>query len=293
MEDRDWLILQELYRMKNITKAAQELYMSQPALTSRLQHIEREFNVRIVTRSTKGIRFTQEGEYLVKKSSDLLEELAAIKNEVHELDNAVAGTIEIGASNYFTLYTLPTLLEQFQKQHPAVKYLVTTDWSKNISNDIYQQKLHIGFVSVDYGYTTKHMLYDEPYCIAYKKPFTLEEVPELPRIDYLSDYLLKAQIDRWWRENFNKPPITSMQVGRLESCKHMVSHGLGYSIIPYRLVAEEKAIHTLLLTEKSGKVLTRTSWMLYNDNSLNMPTVKAFVDFVQGYDFRHIIGENR
>jgi DNA-binding transcriptional LysR family regulator len=67
MEDRDWLILQELYRMKNITKAAQELYMSQPALTSRLQHIEREFNVRIVTRSTKGIRFTPEGEYLVKK----------------------------------------------------------------------------------------------------------------------------------------------------------------------------------------------------------------------------------
>ena len=61
MEDRDWQILQELHRTKNITKAAQLLYMSQPALTARLQNIETEFNVRVVTRSTKGIKFTPEG----------------------------------------------------------------------------------------------------------------------------------------------------------------------------------------------------------------------------------------
>ena len=103
MEDRDWQILQELHRTKNITKAAQLLYMSQPALTARLQNIETEFNVRVVTRSTKGIKFTPEGEYLAHQAEEILQQLHSIKNQVQEMNNEIAGTIDIGASNYFTL----------------------------------------------------------------------------------------------------------------------------------------------------------------------------------------------
>ncbi|RBN36768.1 LysR family transcriptional regulator, partial [Priestia megaterium] len=55
MDDRDWLILQVLYREKNITKAAKELFISQPALTHRLQQMEKEFHVQIVNRGRRGV----------------------------------------------------------------------------------------------------------------------------------------------------------------------------------------------------------------------------------------------
>jgi DNA-binding transcriptional LysR family regulator len=293
MEDRDWLILQELYRTKNITKASQKLYMSQPALTARLQNIESEFNVKIVTRSTKGIKFTPEGEYLVAKADDMLEELHKIKNQIQELHNEIAGTINIGASNYLTLHTLPGLLEKFQKLHPAVKYTVATDWSKEISLGVCHKKYHLGFVSVDYGYTKKIKMYDEPICVAYRDEIKLEDLPKLSRIDYQSDPLLRAQIEKWWGEHFEEPSHINMDVERLESCKHMIKHGLGYSIIPYQMVAEDKDIHTTLLRDAKKHILTRTSWLLYIDETAQIPTVKAFIDFIKKYPFFEIKGEDR
>ena len=286
MEDRDWHIIKALHREQNITKAAQSLYMSQPALTSRLQHIEREFEVRIVHRSTKGIQFTPEGEYLVEQASEMIERLRKIKNEVHGRFSENSGTLEVGASNYFTQYTLPALLEQFQAKYPAVRFRVTTDWSKNIFGLIYNQKLQVGFASVDYGGSkNKVLLYEEPVCAAYRQPFTMKDLPSLPRIDYKSDYLLRSQMDKWWRENFSEPPEISMQVAKLENCLQMVRHGLGYALVPKRILREEEELQSLPLIDKEGKPILRKTWMIYNDVSKELPIVRLFVDFVRDYAF--------
>lgn len=293
MENLDWLILQELYNAKNITKAAQKLYMSQPALTARLQNIESEFNVCIVIRSTKGVRFTPEGEYLVQKADDILQLMHTIQDKVQTLHNKVNGIINIGASNYFTLYTLPRLLEKFQKQYPAVRYTVTTDWSKIISQAIYHQKIHIGFVSSDYGYASKVKLYDEPICVVCREPFKLQDLPNMPRIDYQSDALIRAQLEQWWGEHFAKPSWVTMHVAGLDSCHHMLKHGLGYAFIPYQLVAGDKNMHTIILRDAEGNELRRTSWMLYNEETADSATIKAFIDFVKKYPFCVLKGEAR
>ncbi|MDQ0203662.1 LysR family transcriptional regulator [Pectinatus haikarae] len=285
MEDRDWQIIQRIYIEKNITKAAQALYMSQPALTARLQHIEREFNVRIVHRSTRGIQFTPEGEYLVEKAAQMTDQMRHIKNEVQELFSENAGTLEIGASNYLTMYVLPVLLEQFKKKYPAVKYRVVTSWSKNIFTLLYNQKIQVGFASIDYGgCKNKHLMFEEPVYMVYREPFAMSDLPELPRIEYDSDYLLKGQLDKWWRENFKKPPQVSMHVSNLENCKRMVVHGLGYAPLPAHIIREHNDIlHRLTIVEKSGDPITRKTWMIHSDLNNDMPIVKLFVDFVKEY----------
>ena len=82
MEDRDWLILQILHEQKNITRTAQALFISQPALTARLRQIEEEFGTEIVFRTTKGVHFSPKGEYLAKESSNILRNLQNIKDTV-------------------------------------------------------------------------------------------------------------------------------------------------------------------------------------------------------------------
>lgn len=286
MDDRDWHIIKKLYTEKNITKAAQALYMSQPALTSRLQHIEREFSVCIVHRSTKGIQFTAEGEYLVKQAVIMIEKMYHIKNEVQELLSENSGTLEIGASNYLTMYILPILLEKFKNKYPKVKYRVTTNWSKNIFTLIYNQKIQVGFASVDYGgCKNKYLLYEEPIYAAYYNPFKLSDLPALPKIEYDSDYLLKSQLDKWWRDNYKQPPQVSMHVSNLENCKQMVVHGLGYALLPAHIIKGFNNLHTLGITDSSGTSLVRKTWLLYNDFNKDIPIVKLFVNFVKEYKF--------
>ena len=61
MDEKDWLILKTLYEQSSITKTAATLFISQPALSNRLQQIEDRFGTQIVVRTKKGVQFTPEG----------------------------------------------------------------------------------------------------------------------------------------------------------------------------------------------------------------------------------------
>lgn len=285
MEERDWLILQVLYEQKNITKTAQSLFISQPALTARLQQIEKEFGIKIVHRTSRGVHFTPQGEYLVKSSSEVLLKLRKIKEQVQNLDKKVAGTLRIGASSYFTMYTLPPLLKLFREAYPNVEFKVTTTWSKDVFSLVYNQEVHFGFISSDYGWQyQKHLLFTEPIYVASMDVLTLNDLPHLPRIDYHSDSLIKAMIDKWWRENFTRPPTVSMEVDKLATCKEMVKHGLGYGIMPSKMLNDVNNLHKIMLTDKEGAPVIRKAWMIYYEDSLEVNVIKAFVRFVEQLD---------
>lgn len=286
LEDRDWLILSILYKEKNITKAARVLFISQPALTTRLQHIEKFFGVKIVHRSKKGVHFTSEGEFLAKTATKMLLQTRKIREQVANFSTKVTGTLIIGASGYFTMYTLPPLLQKFKQQYPDVEFKVTTTWSKDIFSLAYNQDVHVGFVSSDYGgCTEKYLLYEEPICIASINEINIDKLPSLPRIDYKSDTLIKTQIDNWWRENFRQPPLISMQVDKLATCKEMVKAGLGYAILPPRILRDIDKIHTFNLRDANGNNLLRKTWMIYYPGALDMHVVKVFINFVKNYTF--------
>jgi DNA-binding transcriptional LysR family regulator len=286
MEDWDWRILQVLYEQKNITRTAQLLFMSQPALTARLQQIEKEFGIKVVHRTSKGVQFTPQGEFLARSSSEVLQKLRGIREQVANLDSEISGTLRLGASSYFTMYTMPVLLKQFGCVYPDVEFKVTTAWSKDIFNLVHNQDVHIGFISSDYGWQNqKHLLFEEEIFIASVDEVRLEDLPRLSRIDYLTDALIRASIDRWWRENFAQAPIISMEVDKLATCKEMVKHGLGYGIMPARLLRDCPHMHRIRLEDREGNPVLRRSWMIYHEESLSMNAVRAFVDFVKQMDF--------
>lgn len=286
MEDRDWEIIHTLNKEKNITKTAQLMYMSQPALTSRLRQIEQEFGVKLVHRSTKGIQFTPEGDLLSDFAEEIIAKMNQIKNQVKNFSHKNSGTIVIAASNYLTLYTLPSLLQSFKEKYPLVNFKVITDWTKNVFSLIYSQKAHIGFASVDYGgFKNIHCLYEEPICITYNKPFKLEDLPDMPRITYQSDYLIQAQLDKWWREHFSVPPKISMQVDKLVNCKEMITHGLGYAMLPERIIGDIDDLYKIYITNSDGQKIIRKTWMFHNEKTETTPIVQLFLDFIKEQKF--------
>ncbi|GKV67443.1 MULTISPECIES: LysR family transcriptional regulator [unclassified Sporosarcina] len=282
MNERDWLVLQTLYEEKNITKAAQRLYISQPALTNRLQVLEREFGVQIVNRGRRGIQFTPQGEYLAKSARDMLLRIQSIKENVINMEENLTGTLRLGVSTFFTDYMLPNLLKLFKDQYPDVEFKVTTNLSSQIAHLTYNQDVHIGIVKGDFSWKDeKHLLMEETICIASKEKIDMENLPNLPRIDYHTDALLKNSLDNWWTERFAQPPLVSIEVDKADTCKKMVMNGLGYAILPRLILDDVPELEKVDIYTLDGKPIVRRTWMLYHKESLHLNIVKAFVQFLE------------
>jgi DNA-binding transcriptional LysR family regulator len=289
MDERDWHIITVLYEHKNITKAAEVLFISQPALTARVRHIEEAFGIKIIYRGSRGIHFTPEGEYLVKGAYDVLAHIQHIREHALNLGTEIKGTLRIASCNYLAKFKLPRLLGRFKELYPAVEFNVINAWSRDICKMIYNQDVHIGFVRNDYGWLgEKVVLHEEPICIASKKEFMLEDLPDMPRIDYNTDPSYKALLDKWWGEHFSRPPRVSMTVSQMDISKAMVANGLGYSILPDTILNDVGLIYKLPVFDEAGKPIIRKTTMVYQKEILELKLVKKFVDFTKTFDFNEL-----
>lgn len=291
MDYRDWEILKVLYIQKNITKAARLLFITQPALTNRIKHMEKELGAKIVTRESRGIHFTPQGEYLVNCAEESLNNYQKIKDNVfnmsNNIHNEVVGTLKLGVSNFFANYKLPHILKLFKEQYPHVQFKIITGWSKDISQLIHKKDVHIGFVRGDYGSKglSNHLLFDETICITSIEEVDINNLPTFPRIDYRGDHLLKLLIDNWWSENYVQEPFISIEVDQVETCREMVINGLGYAILPDRIMTKREDLHKIDLVDQKGNPIMRRTWMYYHEESLEWNVMREFVDFVKKETF--------
>lgn len=287
MEDLNWIILKELYKQKNITKTAESLFISQPALTNRLRQIEKEFGVLIVHRGRRGVHFTPEGEYLAKCADEMITRLRKIKEHVLNMENQVVGTLRLAVTNLITRKTLPRLLKLFKDRYPNVEFKVTTGWSKDVFHLVYNQEVHVGFARGEYAWgDQKYLLSEETICIASKEELQLERLPYMPRIDYQTDPLFKSLIDQWWAERYTQPPYIGMEVDKSETCREMLLSGLGYAILPHSVLSEGDDLFKLDLLNASGQPIVRRTWMYYHEETLKLNLVRTFVEFVKEMDLK-------
>ena len=282
MDDRDWKILDVLYEQKNITKSAEVLFISQPALTKRVMQIEEHFGVKIVDRGIRGVQFTPQGEYLAHRAAEVLTLYREIKEDVSNMNDEIVGTLRIGVSNFFGKYKFPELIQRFTSQYPKVSFQVETGLSKDIFNLTYNHHVHVGFVRGDYSWPDqKYLLFNENIVIASKSKIEIEDLPNLPRIDFETDHLFKALVDNWWNQHFSKSPNILMKVDRGDTCREMVTRDIGYAIMPNMFLQDVPDIHQIPIKSQDGMTLTRPTWMFYHESSLVQNVVTAFVQFIK------------
>jgi len=150
MQERDCLILKKLYEKKNITKTAQALYTSQPALSYRLQELEKTFDTKIVLRGKKGVTFTAQGEYLVRYASDMLLQLRKLNETIRSMDNKIQGVLRLYVSSNYARYELPRILKAFMNAYPDVEVNLNTGLSRDIVQHVLREDVHIGIIRGDH-----------------------------------------------------------------------------------------------------------------------------------------------
>ncbi|MEJ5053466.1 LysR family transcriptional regulator [Sphingobacterium sp. MYb382] len=130
----------------NFTKAAEELYISQPAVTKHIKEIEQYYKVKIFDRNGSKIKLTAPGETLLKYTEQLFEVYSKIDFELNTFTQSWSGTLRIGASSTVAQYILPALLAAFRASFPDIKITLTTGNTEQIEHALQHGSIDLGLV---------------------------------------------------------------------------------------------------------------------------------------------------
>lgn len=111
----------EVYKERSISRAAANLYISQPSLSSRIIKVEEELGMPIFDRSTSPLRLTEFGKFYIKAIEQVNGIERSVEGFIDDMSSLRTGELTIGASNIYAAYTLPPIIADFKKKYPDVK----------------------------------------------------------------------------------------------------------------------------------------------------------------------------
>ncbi len=282
MDEKDWQLLEVLYKEKSVTKAALNLYLSQPAVTYRLAKMEKELDTSLFIRSSKGICFTSAGERLLTFTEKMLRQYSDIKECVNAVEGIVSGTLRLGSSAVFAHNELPWLLKEFHQKYPAVEISLHAGLSNDILQLMYKESICVAIIRGTHPWNQREtLLQEESLCIISAEPLTLADLPHTPGIYYHTDPTMQYQIDRWWQENFSVPPNLIMHVDGVLTCRQLVLAGLGWAIVPAsRLPDSTSGLYITEIRNKENQLYKRPTRLIYTHTAKEIDTVRVFIDFM-------------
>jgi DNA-binding transcriptional LysR family regulator len=130
----------------SFTKAASELFITQPAVTKHIKELEQQLNVRLFKRNGNNINLTTAGKVLLQYAERIFQTYTELETELAQLSNIEAGTVHIGASTTVAQTILPKLLALFKKTYPAVTFTFTQGNTDYITKQILAEKIDIAIV---------------------------------------------------------------------------------------------------------------------------------------------------
>lgn len=283
MKDSDWEILYELYKNPNMTKVANLLYMTQPSLTKRLQHMESEFQIAIVNRTPKGLEFTQEGEFLAKQAEQYLNFIKDTKAKLEEFKECSESVITIGASYTYSKYTLTDILVQYTAEHPNIRFNVINEQSNILFRKMLDDSIDVGFIRGDYeGAVNQKLIGRNPAYLVTKEPVDIEELPKMQRISYKTNDRTKELLENWWENRFHTETPSGMEVGYIDCAWQLINRGLGYTccFLPDNFENEYDLCLTPLENEDGSQVIRKT-WFIYSKNKRMTSVLEEFINYIE------------
>lgn len=140
--------IEKVAEKQSISKAAQELFITQPALTRLISNLEAELGVSLFNRSVLPIQLTYAGERYLQEAKKVLSIDAALKVEFQEMQEMKRGSISIGTSYAASTIWLPHILPQFHKEYPGIEVnLIEKNNSLNCEQDLIKGTINLAFTS--------------------------------------------------------------------------------------------------------------------------------------------------
>ncbi|KAF7599842.1 MAG: LysR family transcriptional regulator [Candidatus Dactylopiibacterium carminicum] len=243
MADRKLQVFYAVAKHGSFTRAAETLYMTQPAVTFQIKQLEEQFNIRLLDRGHGRVTLTPAGEIVFAYAERILGLSDEMETRIAELTDELTGVITIGTSQTIAGYWLPQLLHKFMALHPRVIPRVFVANSENIENRVASHELDVGLVekqSSDPTLECSLACQDElKVIVAHGHP--LAEATSLKATDLQGHSFvdrdpgaaIRALAEDFFRRNGVPPENLNRraELGSLPSILHLVKQGLGFAIV--------------------------------------------------------------
>jgi DNA-binding transcriptional LysR family regulator len=292
MADRRLRVFHAVAKHLSFTKAAEALFMTQPAVTFQIRQFEEYFNIRLFDRAQGRITLTPAGTLAMEYAERILALSDELETRLKELAGQLGGPLLIGASTTIAEFVLPQVLGEFKARFPAVVPQLFVANSEVVQNRIAERNLDLGFIEGD---SCLPSLASDACCEDELQVVCAPSHPLARHAAVLPSWLMehayisreagsgtRQVIDHYLQRQGVSPESLQvvMEAGSPEALKGLVATALGFAIMSRATVVMETGLGRLVQIPLSPP-LKRHFSVVYPKERFQSKLVSTFVDFAR------------
>lgn len=233
----------------SFSKAAEKLFITQPAVSKRISALEHELNIALFDRIGKKVQLTEAGMAMLPSAKRILAELEESRRVISNLSGKVGGPLRLGTSHHIGLHRLPPVLRAYTANYPDVDLDIHFMDSEDACESVLKGDLELAISTLPekpMENLTTNIVWHDPLGIVIskdhplngRKNITIDELLDHPTILPSQSTFTRGLMEKAINLDNRKLKI-AMETNYLETIKMMVSIGLGWSVLPLSMLSDD------------------------------------------------------
>jgi DNA-binding transcriptional LysR family regulator len=231
----------------SISGAAEALLVSQPAITARIQQLERDVGTALFTRGRHGSRLTEAGRALLPHAERALSALRLGADAVDEVVSGTGGRLTIGAAPAVSTYVLPAMLHRFRDLHPRVQLSVRSGHSEDVLEMVVREEVQVGLMRpIQHPDVTSSPLYEDELVLVVHRGHPFASAGRVRMEQLATEHLILFDRTSSYHELTSSifrqagiSPRGYLEVDNIDAAKRMTEQRLGIALLPLTSVQAE------------------------------------------------------
>ncbi len=284
-------ILKAIAAEGSFKRAADSLYVSQPAVSLQVQNLERQLDVPLFDRGGRRAQLTEAGHLLLSYGEKILTLCQETCRAIEDLQNLQGGTLIVGASQTTGTYLLPRMIGLFRQKYPDVAVQLHVHSTRRTAWSVANGQLDLAIIGGEVPSELQGSLEIVPYAedelvlvlpvfhpFAKRDTIYKEDLYKLQFIALDSQSTIRKVIDAvLTRCEIDTHRLkVEMELNSIEAIKNAVQSGLGAAFVSLSAIAKELQMNVLHCAPIEGVVVKRTLWLIFNPNRYRSKAAYAF-----------------
>ena len=246
IETHDLQLMLTIVKARTMRRASEEAHLSQPAISRRIQALEKRMGTPLFERSGRRLQLTQAGEEFLRRAQEILDRVEDLETEMGAFGRGQRGVLRIGATATVCLYLLPPVLREMRRRHPEYELTLSNETSRRMPDLVREGVVDVGIgsaperlpglQSLEWRQLHLGLLCQGPAIAAPRSIRTLDAAP----LVISSPGSLRSAVDRAF-QHYGVAPRIVAQADSLEVIRMLVAAGFGSAVVPLEVMTEDAA----------------------------------------------------
>lgn len=276
-----------LAEVKNFTKTAELLLMSQPSVSMHIKNLEKEFQTKLFERSPKYLKITPTGEILYDRAKQMITIYEQTRQDILDHHNSIKCELKIGASFTIGEYILPSLLFDLQKEYPELELKAVIGNTEEIVQSVRLYKVDIGLIE---GQTNEkelsvHAFMQDELFITASSNHPLAAKQDVTMADLQNQTWVTREVGSGTREYLNHVIRSNglkvksfLTISSNQGIKETLMTGIGLSLLSESVIERDVQHGNLSVIRLKNQTFTRTLSYIYSPVMQDKKNVKTFIN---------------